>query len=76
MTYQRTNLLPTPLLLRILLLLPMLLAPGLFPGPASAQDELHVALNGYDTNAGTVERPLRTVQRAVDLASPGREILI
>ncbi len=76
MTYQLTNLLPTLPMLRILLALPMLLAIGLSPGRARAQDELHVALNGYDTSAGTAERPLRTVQRAVDLASPGREILI
>lgn len=35
---------------------------------------LIVATNGDDANPGTLARPLRTVQRAVDLAGPGTTI--
>lgn len=35
-----------------------------------------VATNGKDVNAGTVDAPLGTLQRAVDLAQPGEGILI
>ncbi|MFD2573849.1 right-handed parallel beta-helix repeat-containing protein [Spirosoma soli] len=31
----------------------------------------YVALNGSDTNDGTVDKPLKTVQKAVDSAKPG-----
>jgi hypothetical protein len=38
--------------------------------------ELHVAMNGSDTNAGTREAPLRTIQRGADLAQPGDTITV
>jgi hypothetical protein len=41
--------------------------------PANA---LYVATNGNDSNAGTLAAPLRTIQRAVDLAQPGHTIYI
>ncbi|WP_238412452.1 right-handed parallel beta-helix repeat-containing protein [Saccharothrix deserti] len=43
------------------------------PAPANA---LYVAPNGNDSNAGTPAAPLRTVQRAVDLAQPGYTIYL
>jgi hypothetical protein len=43
------------------------------PPPAGA---LYVAPNGNDANPGTLSQPLRTVQRAVDLAQPGNTILL
>ncbi|TDB73255.1 right-handed parallel beta-helix repeat-containing protein [Micromonospora sp. KC723] len=47
------------------------------PAPATAAPaELVVATNGNDSAAGTVAAPLRTIQRAVDLAGPGTRILI
>jgi len=36
--------------------------------------EIHVALNGRDSNPGTSVAPLRTIQRAADLAGPGNVI--
>ncbi|MFC4120531.1 right-handed parallel beta-helix repeat-containing protein [Nonomuraea zeae] len=41
--------------------------------PAAA---LYVATGGDDANPGTLAAPLRTIQRAVDLAQPGTTILI
>jgi len=47
------------------------------PTPASAASTTyHVATTGSDSNAGTSTRPVRTVQRAVDLATPGSVILV
>jgi hypothetical protein len=37
---------------------------------------LYVATNGSDSAAGTLAAPLRTIQRAVDLAQPGHTIFI
>ncbi|MGP3955248.1 right-handed parallel beta-helix repeat-containing protein [Nonomuraea sp. 3N208] len=37
---------------------------------------LYVATDGSDSNAGTLAQPLRTIQRAVDLAQPGHTILV
>ncbi|MEV0826968.1 right-handed parallel beta-helix repeat-containing protein [Nonomuraea rubra] len=37
---------------------------------------LYVATNGDDTGPGTLAAPLRTIQRAVDLAQPGYTIFI
>jgi hypothetical protein len=42
-------------------------------GPAPSS-ELYVATGGNDSNPGTLAAPLRTVQRAVDLAQPGTTI--
>jgi alpha-L-arabinofuranosidase len=38
--------------------------------------ELHVALTGSDTNPGTAAAPLRSIQRAADLAQPGDVITV
>ncbi|UUU20102.1 right-handed parallel beta-helix repeat-containing protein [Streptomyces sp. DSM 40750] len=43
---------------------------------AYAATSLYVATNGNDSNAGTLSAPLRTIQRAVDLAQAGDTILI
>lgn len=45
-------------------------------GEASAATTLGVAVGGDDSAAGTVERPLRTIQRAVDLAGPGDTVVV
>lgn len=38
--------------------------------------EFHVAINGNDSNAGTPAAPLRTIQRAADLAQPGDVVIV
>jgi len=38
--------------------------------------EFHVAMNGADANSGTSEAPLRSIQRAADLAQPGDIITV
>ena len=38
--------------------------------------EFHVAVNGNDSNPGTPAAPLRTIQRAADLAQPGDVITV
>jgi alpha-L-arabinofuranosidase len=38
--------------------------------------EFHVAIQGNDTNPGTPKLPLRTIQRAADLAQPGDTITV
>ena len=38
--------------------------------------ELHVATNGNDADPGTVSSPLRSVQRASDLAQPGDTVTV
>ncbi|MFJ9102071.1 right-handed parallel beta-helix repeat-containing protein [Streptomyces sp. NPDC102405] len=43
---------------------------------AAAPTTLVVATNGNDTAPGTLAQPLRTVQRAVDLAKPGDTIAV
>ncbi len=45
-------------------------------GHASMATELHVACNGKDANPGTRAAPLRTIQRAADLARPGDVITV
>lgn len=45
------------------------------PLPAVAR-EYHVAATGDDTEQGTVAAPLRTIQRAADLAQPGDVITV
>ncbi|WP_217237660.1 right-handed parallel beta-helix repeat-containing protein [Streptomyces sp. AC555_RSS877] len=50
---------------------------GLGPvGEASAAATLIVAPNGSDSAPGTLAQPLRTIQRAVDLAKPGDTIAV
>jgi alpha-N-arabinofuranosidase len=50
----------------------LLLAPR-FPAAAA---EFHVAANGNDAKRGTKAAPLRTIQRAADLAQPGDVITV
>ncbi|RKR88262.1 uncharacterized protein DUF1565 [Micromonospora pisi] len=50
--------------------------PTLPPTTAPPTDLLVVATFGDDTSAGTLDHPLRTIQRAVDLAQPGDTIAI
>lgn len=38
--------------------------------------EIHVAVNGKDSNPGTRTAPLRTIQRAADLAQPGDVVTV
>ena len=38
---------------------------------SNAHSDLYVATNGEDSNPGTIERPLRTIQHAADVAKPG-----
>ncbi len=38
--------------------------------------EFHVAVNGKDSNSGTQAEPLRTIQRAAELAQPGDAITV
>lgn len=50
---------------------------GLIALAASAQAaEIHVAVNGRDSNPGTRTAPLRTIQRAAGLAQPGDIITV
>lgn len=49
-------------------------ASGSSAGTAEDAGPLYVATDGDDGNAGTLAEPLRTVQRAVDLAEPGTTI--
>jgi alpha-N-arabinofuranosidase len=43
---------------------------------ASHATERHVALNGNDANPGTPAAPLRTIQRAAELAQPGDVVTV
>lgn len=45
-------------------------------GPPPPRGSLFVAPNGNDSNAGTIAAPLRTIQRAVDLAAAGTTIYL
>ncbi|MCX7827471.1 MAG: DUF1565 domain-containing protein, partial [Verrucomicrobiae bacterium] len=38
--------------------------------------EFHVATNGHDANPGTRAKPLRTIQRAAELAQPGDVVTV
>ncbi|MDI5938159.1 MULTISPECIES: right-handed parallel beta-helix repeat-containing protein [unclassified Micromonospora] len=44
--------------------------------PPPATNALYVATNGDDGNPGTLAAPLRSIQRAVDLAQPGHTIYL
>ena len=43
---------------------------------AAQATEIHVAANGRDANPGTPAAPLRTIQRAADLAQPGDVVTV
>jgi hypothetical protein len=47
-----------------------------YAGTLHAADTLFVAPTGDDANAGTIDAPLATVQRAVDLVQPGGTIAL
>lgn len=50
---------------------------AIFASAISAQaTQFHVAVNGNDANPGTQTAPLRTIQRAADLAQPGDVITV
>jgi hypothetical protein len=44
--------------------------------PASAGATFYVATNGSDSNPGTVARPWRTIQRAINGRRPGQRVLV
>ncbi|MCG2681546.1 MAG: pectinesterase family protein [Kiritimatiellae bacterium] len=58
----------------------MAVAAGLLVAPALSDDAkartVHVSADGADAGKGTRDAPLRTVQKAVDVASPGDTIRI
>jgi hypothetical protein len=41
-----------------------------------ADSDLYVSTNGDDSNPGTIERPLRTIQHAADTAKPGATVYV
>jgi hypothetical protein len=43
---------------------------------AEAQSGLYVATNGEDSNPGTIEKPMRTIQHAADIAKPGDTVYV
>lgn len=51
----------------------MMSAPG---GADKVKTDLYVATNGKDSNRGTIENPLRTLQHAADIAKPGETIYV
>ncbi len=58
-------------------LLPLMLATTFLAVPPTATArEFHVALHGQDAHPGTAAQPLRTIQRAADLAQPGDTITV
>jgi alpha-N-arabinofuranosidase len=48
---------------------------GLMPQLVTAS-EFHVAMTGSDNNSGTKESPLRSIQRAAELAQPGDVVTV
>lgn len=52
------------------------LAAGLAMSTTAMGREFHVAVSGNDTNPGKRDTPLRTIQRAADLAQPGDVITV
>lgn len=36
-----------------------------------AKTDLYISINGNDSNPGTIDKPLRTIQHAADIAKPG-----
>ncbi len=57
--------------------LPLLTALVLLGLPVTPKaTEFHVALTGNDSNRGTKSAPLRTIQRAADLAQPGDVVTV
>jgi hypothetical protein len=50
--------------------------PGTPDGRCSGRPRWWVATGGDDANPGTLDQPLRTIQRAVDPAGPGTTIEI
>ena len=43
---------------------------------AHASLHLYVATNGEDSNPGTIDKPLRTIQHAADIARPGDTVYV
>jgi hypothetical protein len=61
------------LLLHSAFLLSLLSGTGI---AANAHADLYVSTNGDDSNPGTIEKPLRTIQHAADLAKPGDTVYV
>lgn len=55
---------------------PIALVALLVVAAAAPAAEIHVAVTGKDANPGTAEAPLRTIQRAADLARPGDVVTV
>ena len=45
-------------------------------GQATPKNELYVSSTGDDTNVGSKKEPLKTIQKAVDLAKPGTTVYV
>jgi hypothetical protein len=43
---------------------------------AEAHSDLYVSTNGQDSNPGTIEKPLRTIQHAANIAKPGDTVYV
>ena len=44
--------------------------------PAACLAAVHVAPSGSDTNPGTADKPVATLNRAIDLAATDKQILL
>src|SRR5262249_31018875 len=58
------------------LLMIMIATLALISLPAADARTLHVARNGEDGNTGTTDSPLRTVQKAAEVARAGDTVLV
>ncbi len=47
-----------------------------FNGIQSTEEELHVSTQGNDSNSGSIEAPLLTIQKAAEIVQPGQTIII
>lgn len=50
--------------------------PTSLPRPCRPPRQIHVAISGSDTNSGTSQEPLRTIQHAADMAWPGDTVIV
>ncbi len=46
------------------------------PGKSSSARDIYVALNGKDSNNGTLKDPVNTIQRGLELVSPGFTVFV
>lgn len=52
------------------------LDPGQPPQPPQTQQAIYVAPNGNNSWPGTVDQPVQTIQKGVDLAQPGETVFV